>query len=263
MIMVRKKERIHPTAVIDPRAELDSSVRVGPYATIGPNVRIGADTEVMASAHVTGWTTIGRKCRIHMGAVVGHEPQDRDFGGGESYTVIGDRNEIREYATIHRGTKEGSSTVIGNDNLFMALSHVAHNCRIGDRVVICNGVLLAGYVEVGDGAILSGCAVVHQFTRIGRLVMIGGASRVAKDVPPFMLLEGDSTVRGLNTVGLRRAGYSTEKREEIKAAFRTLYRSGLLLSEALRQLEAGSPGEEVREIVNFIHGSQRGICKHA
>ena len=259
------KVRIHPTAVVDPRAELDSSVRVGPHATIGPNVAIGAGTEVMASVHIRGRTTIGRDCRIHMGAVVGHEPQDHAFTGGESCTVVGDRNTIREYVTIHRGTEEGSSTTIGDDNMLMALSHVAHNCRIGNRVVLCNGSLLAGYVEVGDSAVISGNVVVHQFARIGRLAMIGGGSRVARDVPPFMLLEGDSTVRSLNSVGLKRAGLPQETRVAIKAAFRALYRSGGIRRDGLRRLAemAASPAacSEVRELALFVRESRRGICR--
>jgi len=255
---------IHPTAIVDARTEMGDGVLIGPYVVIEGEVKIGDRTHILAGAHVRGWTEIGRECRIHMCAVVGHEPQDRAFGGGVSYVRIGDRNVIREYAQIHRGTKEGSETRLGSDNFLMATAHVGHNCTVGDNVTIANGALLAGYVSVEDLAFISGNVVVHQFARIGRLAMIGGGSRVSMDVPPYMLLEGNSTVRGLNVVGMKRCkDLGHEAKSAIKEAYRLLYRSGLTVSGAVDRIRAGPSCPEVLHMLEFILASRRGICKHA
>lgn len=251
---------IHPTAIVDPKAELGADVEVGPHAIVEANVRVGEGTTIGANAWLTGWTEIGRANQVHFGAVVGHLPQDTAFSGGVTRVRIGDRNIIREYATIHRGTKEGTETVLGSDNFLMATAHVAHNCRVGDRCVIANGVLLAGYVELGDRAFVSGNVVVHQFVRIGRLAMIGGNARVSKDVPPFALVEGNSIVRAMNVVGMRRAGMSSEARTRVKDAYRTLYRRGLAWDAALARLTAEADLPELREIVAFLADSKRGLC---
>jgi len=242
---------------------VEDGVEIGPGAFVGPNVRIGAGTRVLPNAYLDGWTEVGRDCRIHMGAVVGHEPQDKGFKGGESYLKLGDRNVVREYATLHRGTEAGSSTVIGNDNLLMAYAHVAHNCRIGSATIIASCALLAGFVEVEDQAVISGGVVIHQFSRIGRLAMIGGNSRVARDVPPFTLLEGNSAIRSLNKVGLKRAGISGEALSALKDVFRTYFRSGRTRAEALETLEreATSMPAEAQQFVRFVKGSQRGVCR--
>jgi len=253
---------IHPTAIIDPKAEIDPEAEIGPNVVVEANVKVGKGVKVWANAYLCGWTEIGANCQIHMGAVIGHLPQDLSFKHGKSYLVIGKNNVFREYATIHRGTEEGSATVIGDDNYFMGLSHVGHNCRIGNRVVICNTTGLAGYVTVEDSAFISAGVGIHQFARIGKLAMIGALARVNKDVPPYMLVEGNSTVRALNTEGLRRANLPVEVRDEIKSAYKLLYRSGLNTAQALEAIEAQLKSDEVRHLIDFIKGSKRGICKH-
>ncbi len=252
--------RIHPSAIVDPKAELADGVEVGPHAVIDANVRVGAGTRIGPSAYLTGYTEIGAGNFIGCGAVIGEAPQDHGFKGGVTRVRIGDRNTIREYATIHRGTAEGSETVIGDEVFLMATAHVAHNCRIGDRAIVANGALLAGYVELGERAFVSGNVVVHQFVRVGRLAMIGGGARVSKDVPPFALVEGNSLIRAMNVVGMRRAGLSSPVRNRVKEAYRTLYRRGLSHEAALARLEADADLPELREIVNFLRGSKRGIC---
>ena len=253
---------IHPTAIVSREARIAPGAEIGPYAVIDGAVTIGSGAKVYAHAHLSGWTEIGPETEIHMGAVVGHLPQDRAFRPCRSALRIGARNIIREYATIHRGTQEGSATVIGDDNFLMAFSHVAHNCQIGHRVTICNGALLAGYVSIGDGAFISGHATVHQFVRIGRLAMIGGLARVSRDVPPFCLVKGDSQVWALNVVGLRRAGVAPAARQALRRAFRLLYREGLNTTQALEVLERSADAVEVRELVAFIRASERGICRY-
>ncbi len=183
---------IHATAIVSKDAKIANDVEIGPYCIIEGGVEIGEKTRLWHNVYVANGTTIGKECQIHMGAVLGHEPQDVAYKGGTTYLKIGDRNIIREFTTIHRGTQDNSSTVFGDDNFFMALSHIGHNCTIGNRVVICNNSLLAGHVDVGDGVFISGSCVVHQFVRIGALVMAGGAARIGKDVPPFMLVERES-----------------------------------------------------------------------
>lgn len=252
--------RIHSTAVVDPKAELGDGVEVGPHAVIDAGVRVGAGTRIGPSAYLTGWTDIGTGNAIGCGAVIGETPQDVGFKGGVTRVRIGDRNVIREYVTIHRGTAEGSETVIGDDVFLMATAHLAHNCRIGDRAIVANGALLAGYVDLGERAFVSGNVVVHQFVRIGRLAMIGGGARVSKDVPPYVLVEGNSIVRAMNVIGMRRAGLSSEARNRIKEAYRTLYRRGLPHDAAMARLESGADLPELREIVAFLKGSKRGLC---
>ncbi len=252
--------RIHPTAVVDPKAELADGVEVGPHAVIDANVRVGAGTRIGPSAYLTGWTEIGAGNVIGCGAVIGEAPQDHGFKGGVTRVRIGDRNIIREYVTIHRGTAEGTETVIGHDVFLMATSHVAHNCRIDDRAIVANGALLAGYVELGERAFVSGNVIIHQFVRIGRLAMLGGGARVSKDVPPFVLVEGNSLVRAMNVVGMRRAGLASSVRNCVKEAYRTLYRRGLSHEAAMARLEGEADLPELREIVAFLKGSKRGIC---
>src|SRR5262245_28568842 len=256
-------KKIHSPSHVDPRAVVEDGVEIGPGAFVGPNVRIGSGTHVLPNAYIDGWTEIGRDCRIHVGAVVGHEPQDKGFKGGESFLRLGDRNVVREYATIHRGTEAGTSTVVGNDDLFMAYAHLAHNCRIGNGAIVASCALLAGFVEVGDQAVISGGVVVHQFSRIGRLAMIGGNSRVARDVPPFTLLEGSSAIRSLNRVGLKRAGISAESLGALKDVFRVYFRSGRTRAEALELLERESAAmpPEAQAFVRFVQESKRGVCR--
>lgn len=258
---------IHPTAIIDPAAEIDESAEIGPYVIIEGPVRIGPRTRVLAHAHISGRTRIGADNEIHMGAVIGHVPQHLAYKGGhESGVRIGDRNVIREYVTIHRAYHSGHDTVLGDGNFLMATAHVAHDVRLGNAVIVANGALLAGHVHVEDNANISGNVAVHQFVRIGRLAMIGGNARVSKDVPPFMLIEGNSEVHGLNTVGLRRAGFDLPTRDKVKRAYRVLYRSGLNVPQALQRLEEDaelSSAAPVRQMIDFIRGSVRGISRHA
>jgi|YelNatPaOPRAMG01_1025707.scaffolds.fasta_scaffold09524_2 UDP-N-acetylglucosamine acyltransferase len=252
---------IHPTAIVSPKAELDSSVEVGPYAIIDDHVRIGAGTRVMARAYLTGHTTIGRDNQIHIGAVLGHEPQDLKFDRScRSFLTIGDGNTFREYVTVHRGTAPDSATVIGNHCLLMANAHVGHNCVIGDRVIMANAVLLAGHVRVADRAFLSGGVVVHQFILIGRVAMLSGLSRISMDVPPFTTIAERNEVHGLNAVGLKRAGISAEAIRELKQLYRLIYRSDLSMPAALAQADAFTT-PEAREFVEFIRQSPNGICQ--
>lgn len=256
--------KIHPTAIVHPRAELGTEVEISPMAQIGEHVTIGARTQIGPGAIITGWTSIGSDCDIHPGAIIGHEPQIKGCKVKRSYTKIGDHNIIREYVTIHRAGDEEGVTRIGNDNFIMANAHIAHNCEIGNEVIITNYAGLTGHVQVGDRAFISGLAAIHQFVRIGELAMIGGSSKVVQDVPPYFLVDGHpATACGLNTVGLKRAGIPLPVRNNLKKAYRLLYRSGLpLFSAALLQIEE-ELGEcpEINRLVTFIRGSKRGICK--
>ncbi len=255
---------IHPTAIVHPHAKLASDVIIGPHAVVEENVSVGEGNRVLGGAVLTGWTEIGKNNVIHMGAVVGHEPQDLGWKGGRSYTKIGDGNVIREYATIHRGTKEDTSTVVGNNNFLMALSHVAHNCQIGNNVILANGGLLAGYTVVEDKAFISGNVVVHQFTRLGMLSMMSGGGATSKDVPPFMIVAGRSEVFGVNLVGMRRSGFSRDAIRQIKEAYLILFKSGLATKNAIEKLESGAAGpvgKELRYLIDFIQNSKTGICR--
>lgn len=253
---------IHATAIVSPKAQLDTTVEVGPYAIIEENVKIGARTVIMAHAHISGWTEIGEDNRIHMGAVIGHVPQYIRFKGQKSYVRIGNGNTIREYVTIHRSIEEEHATVIGDRNFLMAMSHVAHDCVLGNEVIMANSVLLSGHVALHDKVMISGNSGVHQYVRVGKIALVSGLTRVVKDVPPFMIVEGESTIRGLNIIGMRRANISAENREAVKRAYRLLYRSGLSVSHALEAIQAEPVSDEVRLIVEFVQQSQRGICKH-
>ncbi len=251
---------IHPTALIDSRAEVHADADIGPFVVIDGPVRVGARTRVLAHATLTGWTEIGADTVIHMGAVIGHTPQDLAFSGAESYVRVGDRNVIREHVQIHRGTKPGSATVIGNDNYLMTNAHVGHNCCIGNGVILTNGALLGGYVEVEDQAVVSGNCVVHQFVRVGRLAMLRGLSKTSRDVPPFCIMDGTHTVRALNRVGLRRAGFSADQIRALQNAFSRLFRRARNLNTAIAEVESGPVSAEVRYLVDFIRASKRGVC---
>lgn len=252
---------IHPSAHVDREAEIDPTAEIGPNAVIEGPVRIGARTRIYPNAYISGWTTIGADCQIHPGAVIGHLPQDFHYKGERSYCVIGDGTVIRELATVHRGTQPESSTVVGKGCTLLALAHVGHNCRLDESVTLLNGAQLSGHVSVGRKAVISGFSLIHQFVRIGEYVMIGGGSRVGMDAPPFMLLVGESQCRGINVVGLRRAGFSAEDRAAIKEAYRVLYRSGLPFREAVERLRATATREPIRRLVEFLsEPSQRGFC---
>ncbi|MDY6939235.1 MAG: acyl-ACP--UDP-N-acetylglucosamine O-acyltransferase [Cyanobacteriota bacterium] len=251
---------IHPTAQIHPGAQLHPSVRVGPFAVIGEHVKIGRDTTIGAHAIVDGHTEIGDRNRIFPGAAIGLEPQDLKYEGAQSWVKIGNDNLIREYVTINRATGENEATEIGNQTMLMAYVHVAHNCIIEDRAIITNSVALAGHVHIESGARLGGMLAIHQFVRVGRLAMLGGMSRIDRDVPPYMLVEGNPCrVRSLNLIGLKRAGVAELDNGRVfatlKKAFRILYRSGLPLEKALIELELLPESEYLGHLHQFLKGS--------
>ena len=253
--------RIHPTATVHPGAKLGEGVEVGPGAVIDEHVQIGDGTSIGPHVHVTGWTNIGRECRLFTCATLGAEPQDLGFTAVRSYLRVGDRNVCREHTVMHRGTKEDSETVIGDDNYFMNYSHVGHNVRIGNHVTLANSAQVSGFVEIDDRTFVSGCVVIHQYCRIGRLVMVSGLSAINQDIPPFVTCGGrPCAATGLNSVGLQRAQLSAEVCELLKKAFRLLYRSGLDIKEARQRIEAEvEPCAEIEELLRFIRESKRGI----
>ena len=252
---------IHPSAIIGKGVRLGEGNDIGPGCIIEDGAVLGSRNKFWMNVYVGPGTTIGDDNQIHMGAVVGHVPQDLAFAGAPTYTKIGDRNAIREYVTIHRGTKEGTATAIGDENFFMANAHIAHNCQIGSKTVFANLATLAGYCIVEDGAFLSGMVVLHQFVRVGRLAMISGLSAVNKDVPPYMLCGGrPAVIQGLNVVGLRRAGIAAPVREELKRGYKLLYRQGLNVTQALETMERDGKCSELQSLVEFIKKSERGIC---
>ena len=251
---------IHPTAIVDPQADIDPTAEIGPYAVIEGRAHVGPRTRILAHAIVTGGSELGADNVVHPGAVIGDVPQDVAFEGAESFVRIGHGNVFREHSTVHRGTRPGSETVIGDRNYFMQNSHVAHNCRIGNDAIVAGGALLSGYVELGDRGFVSGNCVVHQFVRIGRLALLRGLSRTSRDVPPFCIMDGTHTVRAVNLVGLRRAGLSAESARAIRDAFKTLFLRRRNLWLAVGELEAAESSPEVRELVEFIRTSKRGVC---
>ena len=251
---------IHPSAIIGKRAELGDGNEIGPGCVIEDGAALGSRNKLWMNVYIGPGTTIGDGNQIHMGAVIGHLPQDLAFAGGQTFTKVGHRNTIREYVTIHRGAKDGSSTVVGDDNCFMANAHLGHNCEVGHRAILVNLATLAGYCTVEDGAVISGTVVVHQFCRIGQLAMVSGLSAVNKDVPPYMLCGGrPAVIQGLNTVGMRRAGMAADVREEIKQAYKLLYREGLNVPHALEAIERECRSSEAQAIVAFVKSSKRGI----
>lgn len=253
---------VHPTAVVEAGAELGANVTVGPFAFVEAGARVGAGCVLGPHSVILRHVTLGPRCRVHAHAVLGDWPQDLSFKNEESFVRIGADCIIREGVTIHRGTKPGTTTLVGDGCFLMANSHLAHNVQLGQRVTLANGVLLAGYVEIGDGAFLGGSSGVHQFVHIGRLVMVQGLAGVSQDVPPFCVAQGAfiNRISGLNTVGLRRAGLTPEQRLEIKRAFRLLYHSGLNYRQAVERIRTELPSGPARELADFVAGSKRGIA---
>jgi UDP-N-acetylglucosamine acyltransferase len=252
---------IDPSARIAADVELAADVEVGPGVIIDGPSRIGAGTRILAHAYIGPYTTIGANNLICFGAIVGYDPQDYSFTGEESYTIIGDHNLIREYVTIHRGTKPGSATRMGNHNFLMGLSHMAHNSSLGNNVVVVNGALVGGYVEVADRAFISANCLLHQFIRVGTLVMMRGGSRASRDLPPYANIDDTHTVKGVNLIGLRRAGFTAAQIAPLRQAFRLLFGRRLNLKQALERVEAEvEQTPEVAHLLDFIRASKRGVA---
>lgn len=254
---------IHPTAIVHERAELGERVTVGPYSVIGENVRIGDDCVIGTSVLIDGETTMGVRNRVFHGAAIGAVCQDLKYRGERTFVRIGDDNTIREYVTINSATGEGESTVIGNRSLLMAYVHVAHNCILGDNVILVNAVNLAGHVRVDEWAEIGGVTPVHQFVRIGRHAFVGGGSRIPQDIPPYVRVAGNPPVlAGINSVGLQRRGFTLERRALIKKAYLILYRSGLNVSQALDRMRVSLPRTpDIDAFIEFVEHSKRGIIR--
>lgn len=255
------QEGIHPAAFVDPGARLGSGVSIGPNTVVGPDVAIGEGTSIGANCLIEGWTEIGRDNRIFHCAVIGTEPQDVKYGGERAFVSIGDRNTIREFATVHRATGRDNRTVVGDDNYIMAYAHIAHNCTVGNNTVLANGVNMAGHVTVGDHAAVSGLTVIHQFVRVGAYSYTGGGSRVAMDIVPYIKVAGNPpVVNGLNSVGLQRKGFSPESIAVLKKAYRLLFRSDLNVGQAVERIRQElPPTKEIKFLLDFIESSERGI----
>ena len=255
--------KIHPTAIVDKNAKLADDIEVGPYAIIGPNVEAAKGNVIGARATVEGYTTLGEGNRIFTGAVIGSIPQDLKYKGKKSFLKIGKNNIIREYVTMNPGTEDGTVTSVGDANLFMAYSHVAHDCKIGNNCIIANIGTLAGHVTLEDRVVLGGLAAVHQFTRVGKMAIIGGCSKVVQDIPPFSTCDGNpARVYGLNLVGVRRAGMPQKAQRELKKAFKILFHSGLALKNSIKKVKKEIEFvEEVKYLLNFLKNSERGICR--
>ena len=260
--------RVHPTAIVDPQAGLDASVSVGPYAVIGPHVRIGAGTTVGAHCVIEGRTVIGRDNRIFQFSSLGAIPQDKKYAGEPCELVIGDRNLIREFCTFNIGSPGGGGvTRIGNDNWIMAYTHIAHDCQVGNQVTMANNATLGGHVELGDWVTVGGLSGIHQFVKVGAHAMVGFASAVSQDVPPFMLVDGNPmAVRGFNVIGLRRRDFSAERIAAIKQMHKLLYREGRTLEQARVAIEAlasetPQAAPDVALMSGFLAGATRGIAR--
>jgi UDP-N-acetylglucosamine acyltransferase len=252
---------IHPTAVIDGAAEIAGDVVIGPYTVIGPNVRIGAGTEIGPHVHIVRDTIIGKGNRIHHGAALGGDPQDLKYNGEPAELIVGDGNVIREFVTLNRGTSAHGRTEIGSNCLLMAYAHVAHDCVIGNNVVIANAVNMGGHVTIEDHVIVGGVTAVHQFVKIGKHAFVGGSAAVMKDVPPYVKAAGNPLkLYGLNSVGLQRRGFSEATRMTLKRAYRMIFSSSMNISQALEQAERELEiTDDVRHFLAFIQASERGV----
>jgi UDP-N-acetylglucosamine acyltransferase len=253
---------IHRTALVSPQAEIDPTVTIGPYTVIESDVRIGARTRIGPHVYIASGTTLAPGCHVHAFASLGDAPQDVKYGGEPSYVQVGEATIIREHVSIHRGTEPGSTTIVGRRCFLMATSHVAHNCVLGDDVKMANSAVIAGHSQIGDGAFLSGNVSVHQFCRIGELVMVGGGATVTADVPPFLLVTEDRRIHGVNLIGLRRAGFAPAERDEIRDCFRLLYRSGLPLPRAIDRIDERVQTDPGRRLLAFLRApAHRGIIR--
>lgn len=251
---------IHPSAIIHPRAKLDSTVRVGPFAVIEEGIELGPNCVVGPHVYLTGLAQIGAGNVFHAGCVIGDAPQDLKYKNEPTRLRIGDHNTFREHVTVHRSNKTAEDTVIGSRNFFMQHSHVAHNCVIGNDIILAGGALLAGHVVVQDRAFVSGNCLVHQFCRVGMLAMMQGGSAISKDLPPFCVASGVNEMCGLNTVGLRRAGFSAEQRLELKKIYHSLFRGGKNFRAALAEGKEKFSSAPVKVLLDFVAGAKRGLC---
>lgn len=256
---------VHKTAIVSPKAKLADDIEVGPYTIISDNVAIDTGAKIGSHCVIEGNTVIGKNCQIFTGAVIGSPPQDLKYKGEKNYLEIGADNIIREYSTFNPGTGTSGKTVVGNNNIFMAYCHIAHDCRIGNHCVIANNGTLAGYVTIEDYAVIGGLVAIHQFVRVGKLSIIGGCSKVVQDIPPYSTCDGHpARVYGLNLVGLKRHGISKESIKQISHAFRILFNSGLALKHAVAELEKEKkPCKEVSYLQGFINSSPRKITRSA
>lgn len=255
---------IHSTAIVSDRAQIGENVIVGPYTIVEDDVKIGSGTTIESHAVIKRYTQLGEHNHIHAGVVLGDIPQNVKYEEVKSYLIIGNNNIFREHSTLHRSTFEDQATTVGDHNYFMGCSHAGHDCQIGNHVIIANCALLAGHTQVDDRAFISGGVAIHQFTHIGELAMIGGVSAVSNDVPPYVMAVGrPASATGLNIVGLRRAGFDQETRQKLKEAFKLFYTSDLNTSQAIAAIEADDPTPAVKQFVDFIKNSKRGITRHA
>ena len=253
--------KIHPSAMVDPSAKIDKGVVIGPNTIVEENTEIGENTQIDSNSRICFGARIGKDCRIFHGAVIGEAPQDLKFEGEDTLAIVGDRSQIREYVTVHRGTKNREKSVVGSDCLLMAYSHVAHDCLLGDHVILANAVQLGGHVTVDDWAYIGGMVGVHQFTHIGKHAFIGGGYRVIQDIPPFILAAGEPLkYTGLNVVGLSRRGFTRETINLLKEVYRLIYRSEFNITQAIEQIQSAlEPSDVIEDVVSFIQGSDRGI----
>lgn len=254
--------QIHPSAIISKKAKIGSDAVIGPYVVIGENVKVGSKTKVGPFCVVEGYTSIGNSCEIFTGAVLGSKPQDLKYKGVQSFLEIGDNNIIREYCTFNPGVKENSKTIIGNNNLFMAYSHVAHDCLVGNNCIVANNGTFAGHVVIEDNVVMGGLSAVHQFVRVGKLSIIGGCSKVVQDVPPYSTCDGHpARIYGLNLIGLKRAGVDRGSIIKLRQAYKILFNSGFSIKHALENLgHEVKSDKEVIYLIDFIKHAQRGIA---
>lgn len=255
--------QIDKTAIISKKAELGENVSVGPYTVINDSVSIGSGAKIGSHCFIDGNTTIGKGCEIFTGAVVGSRPQDLKYKGEKVFLEIGDNNIIREYCTLNPGTEDGGKTIVGSGNLLMAYSHIAHDCRVGNNCVFANNATLAGHVTIEDMVVIGGLVAIHQFVRVGSLSITGGCSKVVQDIPPYSTCDGHpAAVYGLNLVGLRRHKVLRESIKELDRAYKILFNSGFTTKHSLEELEkAHAKSAEVKYLINFVRGSERGISK--
>jgi len=255
---------IHPTAIVHPKARIAEGVEIGPYSVIGENVSIGSETKIASHVLIEGWTTIGERNQLHSFSCIGTPPQDVGYKNEETYLIVGNDNVIREFATVHRATtKADRKTEIGNKNYLMAYSHVAHDCKLGNSIIMANSAGLAGHITIEDYAILGGIVGVHQHVRIGAYAMIGGQSAIVQDIPPYVSAAGNrAQLYGLNTIGLKRKGFSDEVISNLKKAYKIIFRSGMTIEEAIKKVADEFPdSREVNYFVDFMRHSKRGVTR--